>query len=165
MVRCLLELLLGGQVTRPLGALHQPPPHPGPQVAPDVLLAAVDVAAVNEGGDRVDLLPPRLTASWPGPGEVNAGHARVLPHRERWVRLRDIDVEALRPPGVQTAPLLWKAGGADVVIEELTELHHHGAHPLVGVIPLREGPGHDPHIGQVIAWARAPGSKVLRIAR
>ena len=151
-------------MTWPLSALHQSPAHPGPQVTANVLLAAVDVAAVDEGGDCVDLLSPRLTAGWPRPGEVNAGHARVLPHRERGVRLRDIDVEALRPPRVQTASLLRKAGGADVVIEELTKLHHHGAHPLIRVISLWEGPGHHPDIGQVITWTRAPGSKVLRIA-
>ena len=112
-------------MSRPLVALHEAAAHPGPQVAADVLLAPVDVAAVNEGGDCVDLLPPRLTAGWPRPGEVNAGHARVLSHRKRGVRLRDIDVEALRPPRIQTASLLRKAGGADVVIEELTKLHHH----------------------------------------
>ena len=147
----------------PLVALHEAAAHPGPQVAADVLLAPVDVAAVNEGGDRVDLLPPRLTASWPRPGKVNARHARVLSHRERGVGLRNVDIEALGPSGVQAASLLRKAGGADVVVEELTELHHHRADPLVGVVSLGEGPGHHPHIGQVITGTRAPGSKVLRI--
>ena len=164
MVRGLLELLLGGQVAGPLVALHQAAAHPGPEVPRQVLLAAVHVAAVDEGGDGVDLLAPRLAARGPRPREVDAGHAGILPHGERRVRLGHVDVEALGPAGVEAAPLLGEAGGADVVVEELAELHHHAAHALVGVVALGEGAGHHAHVRQIVARRRASGSEVMSVA-
>ena len=53
---------------------------------------------------------------------------------------------------VETTPLLREAGAADVVVQELTELHHHAAHPLIRVVTLRKGSSNNTNIGKIITW-------------
>ena len=132
--------------------LHKTTSNTRPEVTGHIIFTAVDVAAVNEGCDGVDLLSARLTTSWSGASKVNAGHAGVLPHGEGWVSFRNVDVEALWTMRVETTPLLREAGAADVVVQELTELHHHAAHPLIRVVTLRKGSSHHTNIGKIITW-------------
>ena len=54
--------------------------------------------------------------------------------------------------GVETTSLLRKAGGADVMVQELAELHHHAAHSLIRIVTLRESSGHNTNIGQIVTW-------------
>ena len=51
------------------------------------------------------------------------------------------------------------------MVQELPQLHHHAAHPLVGVVPLGEGPGYDPHVGKVISWEGASRGEVMGVLR
>ena len=146
-----------------LVALHQPSTNSWAEIRGHVIFATVDVATVNEGGDGVDLLPPRLAASGSWSGKVYAGHTRVLSHAEWWIWFRNIDVEAFRSAWIQTASLLRKAGGANVMIQELSKLHDHAAHPLVRIVTFRKRSGNHADVGQVIAGSGASGSEILRV--
>ena len=81
-IRWTSELFFSWEVAGLLVILHQPAPGPSPQHLPDLLVAAVDVAAVDEGRDGVDLLPPRLATGGPRAREVDTGYTRILSHWE-----------------------------------------------------------------------------------
>ena len=49
------------------------------------------------------------------------------------------------------------------MVQELTKLHHHAAHPLVGVVPLGECSGNHTDVGKVIPRKGTSGSEVMRI--
>ena len=51
------------------------------------------------------------------------------------------------------------------MVQELSELHHHAAHPLVRVVPLREGSSNDAHVGKIVARKGASRRKVMRVLR
>ena len=148
---------------RLLVVLHQPAPGPLPQDRADLLVAAVDVAAVDEGRDGVDLFSARLATGGTGAREVYTGYTRILSHWEGGIRLGHIDVETLGSAGVQTAPLLGETGAADVVVQELPQLHHHAAHSLVRVVPLREGSSDNPNVGQIVAREGTSRGEVMRV--
>ena len=76
------ELFFSGKMSRLLVVLHQPAPGPGPQDGPDLLVAAVDVAAVDEGRDGVDLFSARLATGGTRTREVYTGYTRILSHWE-----------------------------------------------------------------------------------
>ena len=76
------ELFLGRKVAGLLVILHQSAPGAGPQRLRDLLVAAVDVAAVYEGRDGVDLLPAGLAARGAGSREVYTGYTCILSHWE-----------------------------------------------------------------------------------
>ena len=65
--------------------------------------------------------------------------------------------------GVETASLLRETGAADVVVYELTKLHHHARHSLVRIVTLGKCSSHNSDIGQVISWSRTSGLEVLGV--
>ena len=157
------ELFLSRKVARLLVILHQSAPGPGPQHPGDLLVAAVHVAAVYEGRDGVDLLPAGLATGGAGAGEVYTGYTCILPHWERRIRFGHVDVKTLGSTWVETAAFLRETGAADVVVQELAELHHHAADPLVWVVPLRECSSNYSNIGKVVPRKGAAGSEVMGI--
>ena len=49
------------------------------------------------------------------------------------------------------------------MVQELAQLHHHAAHPLVGVVPLGEGSGNDAHVGKIVARKGTSRGEVMRV--
>ncbi len=76
------QLLFSRKVAGLLIILHQPAPGARPQGLGYLLVTAVDVAAVYEGRDGVDLLPARLPTGGAGAGEVYTGYTCILSHWE-----------------------------------------------------------------------------------
>lgn len=163
MVRRSPQLLLGWKVAGLLVVLHQPAPDPGPQHLGNLLVAAVDIAAVYEGRDGVDLLPARLATSRAGAREVYTGYTCILSHWERGIGLGHVDVETFGSTWVEAAAFLRETRAADVMVQELAELHHHAAHSLVGVVPLGKRSGNYPNVWKVVPRKGTAGSKVMRI--
>ena len=161
----LLKLFFGWQMSCLLVALHQTSSNSWAEIWGKIILTTIDIAAVNEGSDGVDLLSSRLTTSRSWSGKVNTGHARILSHGEGWIWFGNIDVEAFRSAGIQTASLLRKAGGANVMIQELSKLHDHAAHSLVRIVTFRKCSSNHANVGQVISRPGASGTKVLRVLR
>ena len=163
MVRRSPQLLLGWKVAGLLVVLHQPAPDPGPQHLGNLLVAAVDIAAVYEGRDGVDLLPARLATSRAGAREVYTGYTCILSHWERGIGLGHVDVETFGSTWVEAAAFLRETRAADVMVQELAELHHHAAHSLVGVVPLGEGSSNHTDVGKVAPMEGTAGPEVMRI--
>ena len=82
MIRWTPQLFFSWKMSWFLVVLHQPAPGPSPQDRADLLVAAVDVAAVDEGRDGVDLFPARLATGGTRPREVYTGYTRILSHWE-----------------------------------------------------------------------------------
>ena len=49
------------------------------------------------------------------------------------------------------------------MVQELTQLHHHAAHSLVRVVPLREGSSNDAHVGKIVSREGTSRGEVVRI--
>ena len=49
------------------------------------------------------------------------------------------------------------------MVQELPQLHHHAAHSLVRVVPLREGSSDNPNVGQIVAWEGTSRGEVMRV--
>ena len=81
-IRWTSQLFFSWKMSWLLVVLHQPASGPRPQHRADLLVAAVDVAAVDEGRDGVDLFPARLPTGWTRTREVYTGYTRILSHWE-----------------------------------------------------------------------------------
>ena len=64
---------------------------------------------------------------------------------------------------VEAASLLWETGAADVVVYELTKLHHHAAYPLIRIVTLRKRSSYNSDIRKIISWSRSSRLEVLII--
>ena len=49
------------------------------------------------------------------------------------------------------------------MVQELPQLHHHAAHPLVRVVALREGPGNHADVGQIVSREGATRCEVVGV--
>ena len=49
------------------------------------------------------------------------------------------------------------------MVQELTQLHHHAAHSLVRVVPLREGSSNDAHVGKIVSREGTSRGEVVRV--
>ena len=49
------------------------------------------------------------------------------------------------------------------MVQELPQLHHHAAHPLVRVVPLWEGSSNDADVGKIVSREGTSWGEVMRV--
>ena len=49
------------------------------------------------------------------------------------------------------------------MVQELPQLHHHAAHPLVRVVPLGEGSSNDADVGKIVSREGASRGEVMGV--